>query len=318
MTEIDELLWKINKTPSFLAEVDWCEETDWFDKGHINKIINGIEDDEVCNVVVECITEEWYLACECTTGDDVYALKDRDESFNHYWRFNPNSDILLSPLIDKIEDFLNRIIEQRKKNRARKERLKSLEKKAKPNAGLLSKFFHDKNSGVYVEAENNNYELNNEEKIIIALEQEKDCLNFFANEMQKRATRFENELQQKEEECKKLRNKLAVCNNMLTKRRRVEEVNNKEIRDEAIREFVQQLIIFAESYPSNQNDKAEVIKQALLVKEHNGFIPSSVLDEKWNERLMNLGRKEPPGLRVDKITANNLYDVHNNGEVNLK
>lgn len=96
------------------------------------------------------------------------------------------------------------------------------------------------------------------------------------------------------------------------------EKHTNEVKNKTIRDFVQQLIIYAEKFPSNQNDKAEVIKQALLVKEHNGFIPSSVLDEKWNNRLMNLGRKEPPGLRVDNLNANNLYDVHNNGEVNLK
>ena len=64
-------------------------------------------------------------------------------------------------------------------------------------------------------------------------------------------------------------------------------------------------------------DKAEVIKQALLVKEHNGFIPSSVLDEKWNERLMNLGRKEPPGLHINTLHTEKVIDVHGNENVKL-
>lgn len=86
---------------------------------------------------------------------------------------------------------------------------------------------------------------------------------------------------------------------------------------EGIKEIVQQLIIYAEKFPSCQNDKAEVIKQALLVKEHNGFIPASVLDEEWNKRFMSLGLKEPPGFHINTLNTEKVIDVHGNENVKL-
>ena len=289
MTEINDFLQKVNKTPSFLTEVDWCIETNWFDKGSIKKIISGIKDDEVCEIVVDYITEEWYVACECKTDMNEYNLKDRDESYNYNWRFNPKQES--NSRFESIEEFLIRLLDKRSIIKERRKKLNSLDDK-------VNKLHH-----FYCFKQENDRLKNTIEKLNEELKTENADLK--------------TKLQQSIDECNNLEEALSVCHSELLDKERDRYQISEDIRNEAIREFVQQLIIFAESYPSNQNDKAEVIKQALLVKEHNGFIPSSVLDEKWNERLMNLGRKEPPGLRVDNITANNLYDIHNNGEVKL-
>lgn len=85
---------------------------------------------------------------------------------------------------------------------------------------------------------------------------------------------------------------------------------------DSVRKLVEGLIIFAENYPSNQNDKAEVIKTALLTKGHNGLIPAKCLTEEWDKRLQNLGRKEP-GIHIDTLNTGKLYDIHDNTKVNL-
>lgn len=291
MTEIDELLWKINKTPSFLAEVDWCRETDWFDEGRMMLIIKGIKDDEVCKLVRDYIAASWYDACDKAHEDS-----------NIYNCVNPFGEWLYVPVendVDQeyelltIEDVMNKFMVWRKDAFRRQTKKQTLEARAREIEN--SQNYNGMKTYIFT----NTFEKLNEE---LKTENEK----------------LKNELQQRKKECKNLREALSISQFELLEKERVDLEKKNDMRNEVIREFVQQLIIYAENFPSNQNDKAEVIKQALLVKEHNGFIPSSVLDEKWNERLMNLGRKEPPGLRVDKITANNLYDVHNNGEVNLK
>lgn len=86
-----------------------------------------------------------------------------------------------------------------------------------------------------------------------------------------------------------------------------------QAKTEGIRSVVEQLIIYAEKFPSNQNDKAEVIKEALLAKSFNGHIPSEALTPEWKERLNNLGRKEMgvsfQGESMFKITGNDQVHI---------
>jgi hypothetical protein len=59
-----------------------------------------------------------------------------------------------------------------------------------------------------------------------------------------------------------------------------------------LRDFVEAIIRVGEQYPSNQNDKAEVIRSLLLEKAVNGYIPGEVLTEEMRERINAIGRKE--------------------------
>lgn len=85
---------------------------------------------------------------------------------------------------------------------------------------------------------------------------------------------------------------------------------------EGIRSVVEQLIVFGEKFPSNQNDKAEIIREALLMKSFDGHIPSDALTPEWKARLKNLGRKEIglsfQGDSMFKITGNDQVNIGGN------
>lgn len=86
-----------------------------------------------------------------------------------------------------------------------------------------------------------------------------------------------------------------------------------QARIDGIRSVVKQLIVYGENFPSNQNDKAEVIKEALLAKSFNGHIPSEALTPEWKARLNHLGRKEMglsfQGESMFKITGNDQVNI---------
>ena len=84
-------------------------------------------------------------------------------------------------------------------------------------------------------------------------------------------------------------------------------------RTEGIRSVVENLIIYGEKFPCNQNDKAEIIKEALLAKSFNGHIPSDALTPAWKARLMNLGRKEV-GMTFQ---GESLFKISGNDQVNI-
>ena len=76
------------------------------------------------------------------------------------------------------------------------------------------------------------------------------------------------------------------------------------------------MIEFGEKFPSNQNDKAEIIREALLMKSFDGHIPSDALSPEWKARLKNLGRKEIglsfQGDSMFKITGNDQVNIGGN------
>ena len=86
-----------------------------------------------------------------------------------------------------------------------------------------------------------------------------------------------------------------------------------QARVEGIRTVVEQLIVYGEKFPSNQNDKAEIIKEALLAKSFNGHIPIDALSSEWKTRLMNLGRKEV-GIALQ---AESMFKISGNDQVNI-
>ena len=87
----------------------------------------------------------------------------------------------------------------------------------------------------------------------------------------------------------------------------------RQARVEGIRTVVEQLIVYGEKFPSNQNDKAEIIKEALLAKSFNGHIPIDALSSEWKTRLMNLGRKEV-GIALQ---AESMFKISGNDQVNI-
>lgn len=67
-----------------------------------------------------------------------------------------------------------------------------------------------------------------------------------------------------------------------------------EEKTKAVREFVEQLIIYAER---EEKGAAREIRIALDKKMANGFIPKDVLTSEWKERLDSLGREKELSVR---------------------
>lgn len=86
---------------------------------------------------------------------------------------------------------------------------------------------------------------------------------------------------------------------------------------QAMRQYITAEIEYAESFPWNENDKAEVIKTLLLAKEANKHIPNGVITNEMRKRIMNLGRKEHI-MQVGTFNADVYYDIHNNKNVITK
>lgn len=114
------------------------------------------------------------------------------------------------------------------------------------------------------------------------------------------------------EENKHLKEKIRSMEGMKTRDSNLTLAKYSGMR-EGIQSVVEQLIVYGENFPSNQNDKAEIIKEALLAKSFNGYIPSDTLTSEWRARLMNLGRKEMgvsfQGESMFKITGNDKVNI---------
>ena len=84
-----------------------------------------------------------------------------------------------------------------------------------------------------------------------------------------------------------------------------------------MRQYITAEIEYAESFPWNENSKAEVIKTLLLAKETNEHIPEGVITKDMRKRIMNLGRKEAI-MQVGTLKTDAYYDIHNNKNVYTK
>lgn len=86
----------------------------------------------------------------------------------------------------------------------------------------------------------------------------------------------------------------ALTESLETRCARLEDevLRLKQEKEAVLRDFVEAIIRVGEQYPSNQNDKAEVIRSLLLEKAVNGYIPGEVLTEEMRERINAIGRKE--------------------------
>ena len=281
MTELNDFLWKINKTPSFLTEVDWCRETDWFDENRMMLIIKGIKDDEVCKLVRDYIAASWYDACDKAHEDS-----------NIYNCLNPFGEWLYVPVendVDQeyelltIEDVMNKFMVWRKDAFRRQTKKQTLKTRAR-EIEISLRMIRESQEG------------------IVAFVIDDIFANHYYNE-NIRLTAENEQLKKKLEESEK-----AI------------KLLQKRLSSVDVGRLLEHIISYADKFPSTQNEKAEVIKEVLMSKLCNGIISNSIMSSDLMYRLTNLGRKEPPmtGLRIDNLNANNLYDVHNNGEVNLK
>ena len=99
--------------------------------------------------------------------------------------------------------------------------------------------------------------------------------------------KFEKQAKEWHNEKTKLLSKIDLC----TKESRQNTI-------ESIKTLVNAIIEFGEQYPSNQNDKAEVVRMLLLEKVVSDYIPKDILTEEIKARIEKLGRKEVPASSV--------------------
>ena len=91
------------------------------------------------------------------------------------------------------------------------------------------------------------------------------------------------------EECKKKDVRIAELEEQL-KNVQVLRLDCESIKNNAVREFVEHLIIYAEK---EERKVAREIKIALTTKMANGYIAREALSTEWKHRLENLGRDKP-------------------------
>lgn len=244
MVDISGFVRRVNTNPSCLVEVNWWKQTEGFYGEHIRKIILGIEDDKVCNLVTDYIL------------DSLYAQEDTD--------------------CGDVEYVLHKSLKEREMMAQRKKFKQALDEKARSLGNMYS---------AYADADRAN------EPFV--------CDNLFSNHYYQEYHRLQKENEQ-------LRKELELYKNNT-------QGALYQARIDGIRSVVEQLIIYGENFPSNQNDKAEVIKEALLAKSFNGHIPSEALTPEWKARLNNLGRKE---MGVS-FQGESMFKVTGNKEVNI-
>lgn len=87
-----------------------------------------------------------------------------------------------------------------------------------------------------------------------------------------------------EQRCEQLEEELAAL--------RSEMARMKAEQDKSLQGLVEAIISVGEQYPSNQNDKADVVRSLLLEKAVHGYIPSEVLTPEMLQRINAIGRKE--------------------------
>lgn len=289
MTELKELLSRIAINYSSISYIDWRDETQWFNRKRMRQIILGIEDDNVMDLIIEYISLAWYIAVnegpQWDSNNEENSLVDETWEGYYDYRFCTKEDL---PFPDDngietcLEEFKNERVKIKKLAERRNELNERIKKLEKP---CPSVFIGTPKS----------FEINLENKTFDQLIEEKELL--------------EREVL----DCKKEILELRETNNEYE---RVKPKDDSQIRNEVISDFLEKIIEYAMNFPTNQNDKAEVIKELLIAKSFNGHIPSAILTPELKKRIMSIGRKEP-SINVGTLKTDNLYDIHNNGEVKI-
>lgn len=273
MTDLTELLTDINHNLYRLTDLDWCEETDWFNKDRIKQILMGIENDKVFNIVGEYIAIAWYEACD---GGGYTNEKLMEPTWDGYedLRFCQTEDKAQAP--GSIESYISKIKVQRGRSLIRKEKKERLRSRV-----MQMEFDYTPSSNEEAEAYIKQLPYEMCEALMITIKNRNTEITQLRTELDKLTNEYANKVNEWE-----------------TYKTTKEDII-KQAGIDANRKLIEQLIIYAEG---EQKNVAREIKIALTTKMANGYIAGDTLTEEWKKRLENLGRENP---RNDAMNFNN-------------
>ena len=306
MTEISQLVARIGIEPAYLSQIDWKEETNWFSKERIKQIITRIEDNRTCNLVVEYIVNNWYLAC-LEDPFDFYSNRSLMEQISWAgdewdWRFCNSQSEPSFKYESSIEKFVTEVCGIREEMLIRKQSLKDLDDKAKQLKKEKPKVFYEEDGEVF--------EVNGEDVIMFHLDRQNRWMKEELDACEKKISSLENDYKDLEEKYKK---ETSEWNEKMKILEKDTKKAFEEIKREAIRELVENIIARVERFPHTQNDRAKVVKEVIRDEIDKGHIPAQTLTEGLRSRLSNLGEKDP-NLNV---SAESFFKVTGNQEVNI-
>lgn len=296
MTEISQLQTKINLNPSYLGQIDWRDETDWFSKERIKQLIIGIEDNEVCSIAGEMIISSWYLACKEDEYDGFNPKRSlKDETFEDYyvWRFCTSLNESSSYYDHSIEKFIADICGIREETIIQRNRLKKLEEKARQIKHKKPKVIYEEDGEVF--------EVNGEDVLMFHFDRQNRWLKEQLEVCEKKISSLESDYNSLKESYEKETSEWEEKTKALS-----EDVEKtlEQAKVEAVRELVKQIIVYAESKPIGV---AEVIKTLLLAKHFNHHISDECLPDELRKRLDNLGKEKQTNI----IISSNTTDISN-------
>ena len=296
MTEIKDLLVRINTCPESMGQIDWQEETCWFDKERMKQIIMGIINDKVCNYAGEMIIESWYYTCNNIC--DI-RLMEKDWDGDLSWRFFTAQD---TPFSDgSIDCFIRDVGLLRKDSIMRKNRLKVVAEEVKKLQPPKPKIHFDEDGMPFEVGETF-------DDYVDSLETENTRLTTELDTCLKKITSLKNDYIELQEKYTKATSEWEEKTKVLS-----EDVEKtlEQAKVEAVRELVKQIVIYAEGFPANENAKADTIKGMLLAKAFYEHIPNKAFDEDLRKRIDALGRKE---MSIN-MTAKSMFEVTGNQKV---
>ncbi|MBO5704184.1 MAG: hypothetical protein J6R91_06435 [Bacteroidaceae bacterium] len=114
--------------------------------------------------------------------------------------------------------------------------------------------------------------------------------------------------------CDQLQKQVAVLNqentdlkDRLAQQKPAEPTTNKP----DAQRLIECIVEFGENYPSNQNDKADVIRTLLA----EDVFKEAGLSKEIKKRIKKIGRKEPQTNMT--VTAQSMFDINGNNSVNI-
>lgn len=130
MTEISQLLARINTDPTYLKRMNWKEETMRFSERRMEEIALGIDDDEVCDIAVGMMMES-------------FSLERRERFQERKRRQRKRDDLTVEEeqcITHRVEDFVRRIKDIREETATQRNHLKELKNKL----SVLGKKYQEK------------------------------------------------------------------------------------------------------------------------------------------------------------------------------
>lgn len=299
MTNIFDLFKQIDVAPERAIEIDWREETDWFDLDRMRKIIFATQNIEKALSIKEAIAGAWYAEINRHDWEgDIYSVPYSLTDAGKYFKLptRPKFDPLPEeyshqPIGQTIESVLDNYISALQRTLCVKKIIKQRQGKQ-----LLVKYKAMKNADIQeqkvIQEENKRLQerLEKQQEINRTLEDRCDALT---------AEIKKYKLLQEEKPKEKIFREAGPQKN--ADRESADVIN--------IRKFLESIIEYAENFPSNQNDKADVIKGMLMAKGFNGQIPNEALTSEMRARIANLGRKETPMPAMFNVTGNEEVNI---------